>query len=57
MIYETHESKLTLGANEDRQYQRLCSALGLAHLLTDARFAETEERASQKELAASVVSG
>ena len=42
--YDTLDGKITLGANEDHQYRRLCNALELAHLLTDPRFAEIEER-------------
>ena len=37
-------SDLTLGANEDHQYRRLCVALGLGHLLDDPRFREVEDR-------------
>ena len=42
--YDTKEGKLTLGANEDHQYERLCRALGLASVLTDPRYQEIDER-------------
>ena len=42
--YDTAEGKLTLGANEDHQYERLCRAIGLASVLTDPRFKETDAR-------------
>lgn len=42
--YDTKEGKLTLGANEDHQYERLCRALGLAHVLDDPRFREIDAR-------------
>jgi formyl-CoA transferase len=42
--YDTADGKLTLGANEDHQYERLCRALGLAHVLTDPRFEEIDAR-------------
>ncbi len=42
--YDTRDGKLTLGANEEHQHRRLCNALGLAHVLTDPRYAEIEER-------------
>lgn len=42
--YDTKEGKLTLGANEDHQYERLCRALGLASVLTDPRFQEIDAR-------------
>ena len=42
--YTTLEGRLTLGANEEHQYRRLCRALGLEHFLTDSRFVEIRER-------------
>ena len=42
--YDTKEGKITLGANEDHQYERLCRALGLASVLTDPRFQEIDAR-------------
>ena len=42
--YDTADGKLTLGANEDHQYERLCRALGLASVLTDPRFQEIDAR-------------
>ncbi len=42
--YDTKDGKLTLGANEDHQYERLCRALGLASVLTDPRYQEIDER-------------
>jgi crotonobetainyl-CoA:carnitine CoA-transferase CaiB-like acyl-CoA transferase len=48
--YDTKDGKLTLGANEDHQYERLCRALGLAHVLDDARFKEIDARRANIEL-------
>lgn len=42
--YGTREGRITLGANEEHQYQRLCRALGLAAFLSDPRFADIRER-------------
>ncbi len=42
--YDTREGQITLGANEDHQYHRLCRALGLERLLSDSRFMDVEER-------------
>jgi crotonobetainyl-CoA:carnitine CoA-transferase CaiB-like acyl-CoA transferase len=47
--YRTTEGYITLGANEEHQYRRLCSALGLDHLLTDPRFVEIRERRRNRE--------
>lgn len=48
--YDTADGKLTLGANEDHQYERLCRALGLASVLTDPRFQEIDARRANAEL-------
>jgi crotonobetainyl-CoA:carnitine CoA-transferase CaiB-like acyl-CoA transferase len=48
--YDTKDGKLTLGANEDHQYERLCRTLGLAHVLTDVRFMEIDERRKNSDL-------
>lgn len=48
--YDTADGKLTLGANEDHQYGRLCRALGLARVLTDPRFQEIDARRANAEL-------
>jgi len=42
--FNTREGKLTINANEDHQCRRMCTALGLGHLLSDPRFAELEAR-------------
>ena len=42
--YDTADGRLTLGSNEEHQYQRLMPALNLAHLLTDPRFEKIAER-------------
>lgn len=42
--YDTREGKITLGANEERQYHRLCRGLGLSDFLSDPRFVEIRER-------------
>lgn len=48
--YDTQDGKLTLGANEDHQYERLCRALGLAQVLTDARFMTIDERRKNSDI-------
>ena len=48
--YDTKDGRITLGANEDHQYQRLCKALGLGAFLSDPRFVEIRERRKNKEL-------
>jgi CoA:oxalate CoA-transferase len=48
--YDTADGKLTLGANEDHQYERLCRALGLASVLTDPRFREIDARRKNTDL-------
>lgn len=48
--YDTQEGRLTLGANEDHQYERLCHALGLASVLTDPRFKEIDARRKNTDL-------
>ena len=47
--YATVDGRITLGANEEHQYQRLCRALGLEHLLGDARFVEIRERRKNRD--------
>jgi CoA:oxalate CoA-transferase len=42
--YTTSDGRITLGANEEHQYQRLCRALGLEHLLSDVRFTDIRQR-------------
>lgn len=42
--YDTQDGKLTLGANEDHQYERLCRVLGLAQVLEDPRFKAIDAR-------------
>lgn len=48
--YDTKDGKLTLGANEDHQYERLCRALGLAQVLDDPRFKEIDARRNNTDL-------
>jgi formyl-CoA transferase len=49
----TKDGYLTLGANNERLWQRLCTALEVPHLLTDPRFiANTDRMAHRDELAA-----
>ena len=48
--YDTKDGKLTLGANEDHQYERLCRALGLANVLDDPRFKEIDARRKNTDL-------
>jgi formyl-CoA transferase len=49
----TKDGYLTLGANNERLWQRLCSALEVTHLQTDPRFvANTDRMAHRDELAA-----
>src|SRR6185436_18266581 len=47
--YAALEGRITLGANEEHQYRRLCGALGLAHLLADPRFMEIRERRKNRD--------
>jgi CoA:oxalate CoA-transferase len=48
--YDTQDGKLTLGANEDHQYERLCRVLGLAHVLDDPRFRQIDARRANTDL-------
>jgi crotonobetainyl-CoA:carnitine CoA-transferase CaiB-like acyl-CoA transferase len=49
----TKDGYLTLGANNERLWQRLCAALEVPHLLTDPRFvANTDRMKHRDELAA-----
>ena len=49
----TKDGYLTLGANNERLWQRLCTALEVTHLLTDPRFiTNTDRMANRDELAA-----
>src|SRR5437667_9895792 len=47
--YTTLDGRLTLGANEEHQYRRLCRALGLEHFLSDPRFVEIRGRRRNRE--------
>ena len=48
--YETSEGLLSLAANNEAQFQRLCRAIGLERLLEDNRFAAENRKANQAEL-------
>ena len=48
--YRTRDGNITLGANEEHQYRRLCTALGLEHLLSDSRFSDVRERRTNRDL-------
>lgn len=52
---ETADGYVTVGANNQRLWQGLCAALGLAHLTSDPRFAENVDRmANRVELVAAL---
>jgi crotonobetainyl-CoA:carnitine CoA-transferase CaiB-like acyl-CoA transferase len=42
--FETTDGTLMIAANNDRQFERLCTAIGREDILTDPRWAETDAR-------------
>src|SRR5690606_37507920 len=47
--FETSEGAITIGAVQQNQYERLCSALGREDLLSDPRFATPDTRMEHDE--------
>ena len=45
---ETADGHVTVGANNQRLWQRLCTAMGLEHLTTDPRFAGNVDRMTNR---------
>ncbi|MFD0630460.1 CoA transferase [Catenulispora yoronensis] len=48
-VFDTADRPMVIAAGNDRQFHSLCTALGLAHLAADARFATNEARVAHRE--------